>query len=40
MRLIVRFIALMVVVLGVGVGFAWAWDRSDAPKAAQQQHHD
>jgi hypothetical protein len=32
MRLIVRFLVLMVAVFGLSVAFAWAWDRSDAPK--------
>jgi hypothetical protein len=36
MRLIVRFLVLMVAVFGLSVAFAWAWDRSDAPKTAQQ----
>jgi hypothetical protein len=32
MRLIARFVVLMVAVFGFSVAFAWAWDRSDAPK--------
>jgi cell division septal protein FtsQ len=35
MRLIARFVVLMVAVFGVSLAFAWAWDRSDSPPAAQ-----
>jgi len=35
MRLIARFVVLMVAVFGVSLAFAWAWDRSDAPPAAE-----
>jgi len=35
MRLIARFVVLMVAVFGLSIAFAWAWDRSDAPKTAQ-----
>jgi hypothetical protein len=35
MRLIARFVVLMVAVFGVSLAFAWAWDRSDAPPATQ-----
>jgi hypothetical protein len=34
MRLVARFVVLLVAVCGVSVAFAWAWDRSDAPRAA------
>jgi len=33
MRLIARFVVLMVAVFGVSLAFAWAWDRSDTPPA-------
>jgi hypothetical protein len=29
MRLIVRFMVLVVAVFGLGLAFAWAWDSSD-----------
>ncbi|MEO5687292.1 MAG: hypothetical protein ABIR54_08015 [Burkholderiaceae bacterium] len=29
MRLIARFVFLMVAVFGVSLAFAWAWDQSD-----------
>jgi hypothetical protein len=29
MRLIARFVVLMVAVFGVSLAFAWAWDKSD-----------
>ena len=31
MRLIARFVVLMVAVFGVSLAFAWAWDKSDKP---------
>ena len=31
MRLIARFVFLMVAVFGVSLAFAWAWDKSDTP---------
>jgi len=31
MRLIARFVFLMVAVFGVSLAFAWAWDKSDKP---------
>jgi hypothetical protein len=34
MRLVVRFVVLMVAVFGVSLAFAWAWDRSDKPRDA------
>jgi hypothetical protein len=38
MRLIARFVILMVAVFGVSLAFAWAWDRSDAPRPTTQAH--
>jgi len=35
MRLIARFVVLMVAVFGVSLAFAWAWDRSDTPPRTQ-----
>jgi hypothetical protein len=32
MRLIARFVVLMVAVFGVSLAFAWAWDKSDKPR--------
>ena len=32
MRLIARFVFLMVAVFGVSLAFAWAWDKSDKPQ--------
>ena len=32
MRLIARFVVLMVAVFGVSLAFAWAWDQSDTPR--------
>ena len=29
MRLLARFVFLMVAVFGVSLAFAWAWDKSD-----------
>jgi hypothetical protein len=34
MRLIARFVVLMVAVFGVSLAFAWAWDKSDTPHDA------
>ena len=34
MRLLARFVFLMVAVFGVSLAFAWAWDKSDAPQDA------
>ncbi|MGN6526913.1 MAG: hypothetical protein ACTHL8_11020 [Burkholderiaceae bacterium] len=34
MRLVARFVVLLVAVCGVSVAFAWAWDRSDASHGA------
>ncbi len=34
MRLIARFVFLMVAVFGVSLAFAWAWDKSDKPQDA------
>ena len=34
MRLIARFVVLMVAVFGVSLAFAWAWDKSDKPQNA------
>ena len=34
MRLLARFVFLMVAVFGVSLAFAWAWDNSDAPRDA------
>ena len=34
MRLLARFVILMVAVFGVSLAFAWAWDRSEAPQDA------
>jgi hypothetical protein len=38
MRLIARFVVLMVAVFGVSLAFAWAWDKSDAPHDDTAQH--
>lgn len=38
MRLIARFVVLMVAVFGVSLAFAWAWDRSDTPPATTPVH--
>jgi hypothetical protein len=32
MRLLARFVVLMVAVFGVSLAFAWAWDQSDKPR--------
>jgi|GEM_PF-1037451 len=37
MRLIARFVVLMVAVFGVSLAFAWAWDKSDKPHDAAAQ---
>jgi hypothetical protein len=37
MRLIARFVVLMVAVFGVSLAFAWAWDRSDTQPKTQVQ---
>ncbi len=37
MRLIARFVVLMVAVFGVSLAFAWAWDKSDTPQQAAAQ---
>jgi len=37
MRLIARFVVLMVAVFGVSLAFAWAWDKSDKPHDATAQ---
>ena len=34
MRLIARFVVLMVAVFGVSLAFAWAWDKSDTSQNA------
>jgi hypothetical protein len=34
MRLIARFVVLMIAVFGVSLAFAWAWDKSDKPQDA------
>ena len=34
MRLLARFVFLMVAVFGVSLAFAWAWDKSDKPHDA------
>jgi hypothetical protein len=39
MRLIARFVVLMVAVFGVSLAFAWAWDKSDSPQASAQAVH-
>ena len=38
MRLIARFVVLMVAVFGVSLAFAWAWDKSDKPQDAVAAH--
>ena len=38
MRLIARFVVLMVAVFGVSLAFAWAWDKSDKPHDAVAAH--
>ena len=39
MRLIARFVVLMVAVFGVSLAFAWAWDKSDTSQASVQAAH-
>ena len=38
MRLIARFVVLMVAVFGVSLAFAWAWDKSDTSQASVAAH--
>jgi hypothetical protein len=38
MRLIARFVVLMVAVFGVSLAFAWAWDKSDTPQVSVAAH--
>ena len=38
MRLIARFVVLMVAVFGVSLAFAWAWDKSDKPRDTAAAH--
>ena len=38
MRLIARFVVLMVAVFGVSLAFAWAWDKSDKPQDTVAAH--
>ena len=38
MRLIARFVVLMVAVFGVSLAFAWAWDKSDKRQDAVASH--
>ena len=38
MRLIARFVFLMVAVFGVSLAFAWAWDKSDTPQESAAAH--
>jgi hypothetical protein len=38
MRLIARFVFLMVAVFGVSLAFAWAWDKSDKPQDKAAAH--
>ena len=38
MRLIARFVVLMVAVFGVSLAFAWAWDTSDKPQDTAAVH--
>ena len=38
MRLIARFVVLMVAVFGVSLAFAWAWDKSDKPQDTAAAH--
>ena len=39
MRLLARFVFLMVAVFGVSLAFAWAWDKSDTPQDASVHAH-
>ena len=38
MRLIARFVVLMVAVFGVSLAFAWAWDKPDKPQDTVAAH--
>ena len=38
MRLLARFVFLMVAVFGVSLAFAWAWDKSDTPQDTVDAH--
>jgi hypothetical protein len=38
MRLIARFVFIMIAVFGVSLAFAWAWDKSDKPRDAVVSH--
>ena len=38
MRLIARFVVLMIAVFGVSLAFAWAWDKSDKPQDTAAAH--
>ena len=38
MRLIARFVVLMVAVFGVSLAFAWAWDKSDKSQDTAAAH--
>jgi len=38
MRLIARFVYIMIAVFGVSLAFAWAWDKSDKPQDAVASH--
>jgi hypothetical protein len=38
MRLLARFVVLMVAVFGVSLAFAWAWDKSDTSQRPAQVH--
>jgi hypothetical protein len=38
MRLLARFVVLMVAVFGVSLAFAWAWDNSDKPHDSAAVH--
>jgi len=36
MRLLARFLVLLVAVFGVSLAFAWAWDKSDRSQPVAQ----
>jgi hypothetical protein len=38
MRLLARFVVLMLTVFGVSLAFAWAWDKSDKPHDVSAVH--
>ena len=38
MRLIARFVFIMIAVFGVSLAFAWAWDKSDKRQDAVASH--